>query len=81
MGGRTYRDVVFLVRVVVGEQVDAGADAPGHGEEGDGLPLLQVSCVRRVEGIGLVSRGSRVPLWGSSQRAKKNMGGASRGAR
>ena len=31
MGGRTYRDVVFLVRVVVGEQVDAGADAPGHG--------------------------------------------------
>ena len=23
----------------------------------------------------MVSRGSRVPLWGSSQRAKKNMGG------
>ena len=66
---------MFLVRVVVGEQVDAGADAPGHGEQGDGLPLLHVSCVRRVEGIGLVSRGSRVPLWGSSQRAKKNRGG------
>jgi hypothetical protein len=63
------------VRVVVGEQVDAGADAPGHGEEGDGLPLLHVSCVRRGEGIGLVRRGSRVPLWGSSQRAKKNRGG------
>ena len=66
---------MFLVRVVVGEQVDAEADAPGHGDEGDALPLLHVSCVRRGEGIGLVRRGSRVPLWGSSQRAKKNRGG------
>ena len=66
---------MFLVRVVVGEQVDAEADAPGHGDEGDALPLLHVSCVRRGEGIGLVRLGSRVPLWGSSQRAKKKTWG------
>ena len=56
----THRLLVRVVLVVVGEQVDAEADAPGHGEEGDAPPLLHVSCavaggkggrVRSVSGV------------------------------
>ena len=67
---------MFLVRVVVGEQVDAGADAPGHGEQGDGLPLLHVSCVGwGGKGSGWSVAGRGYPYGGPVSVPKKTWGG------
>ena len=67
---------MFLVRVVVGEQVDAGADAPGHGEQGDGLPLLHVSCVGwGGKGSGWSVAGRGYPYGGPVSVPKKTWWG------
>ena len=82
----THRLLVRVVLVVVGEQVDAEADAPGHGEEGDAPPLLHVSCAvagGREDGSGQ-SRACGVPLslYGRPVSVgQRNIDGASWGSR
>ena len=72
VGAVTHRLLVRVVLVVVGEQVDAEADAPGHGEEGDAPPLLHVSCAGGGRGGRVRSVvGRAVYLWASSQRGAK----------
>jgi hypothetical protein len=85
VGAVTHRLLVRVVLVVVREQVDAEADAPGHGEEGDAPPLLHVSCAvgggrgGRVRSV--VGRAVYPSVWASVSVGQRNIDGASWGSR